>query len=219
MNTNDPKENKTFGFWNIFENCNDFKRDEIEKAFKIFLENYCKLICFSLDYTISKNNTDFYISGFNHPTMWAHYGDNYRGICIVLDQNIFQTDNFQKNDDLFDFVNYESVLKFPSINQDEWKKRQDDYFKEFLIENAKEFFFTKYFHWQSENEKRFVHLGSKKYCSIENSIAGVFLGYDFDDNLISLLQKLLPKNTWIEKISIIDGRLFPISNWISDKSN
>jgi hypothetical protein len=153
LNTNDPKENKTFGFWNIFENCNDFKRDEIEKAFKIFLENYCKLICFSLDYTISKNNTDFYISGFNHPTMWAHYGDNYRGICIVLDQNIFQTDNFQKNDDLFDFVNYESVLKFPSINQDEWKKRQDDYFKEFLIENAKEFFFTKYFHWQSENEK------------------------------------------------------------------
>jgi hypothetical protein len=67
--------------------------------------------------------------------------------------------------------------------------------------------------------KRFVHLGSKKYCSIENSIAGVFLGYDFDDNLISLLQKILPKNTWIEKISIIDGRLFPISNWISDKSN
>ncbi len=220
LNTNDPKENKTFGFWSIFNDCDDFKTDKIKEAFKSFLDNYCKLVCFSKDYTISQNGTDFYISGFNHPTMWAHYGDNYKGICVVLNQDTFKADNFENDDDLFDSVNYSHCLEFPPIDFSKWEKRQDDYFKKYLFDNAKDFFFTKYFHWQSEDEKRFVHLGSKEFCSIKNSIAGVFVGNNFDDELMKLIKKYLPgENTWIGKISISDGRLFPIQKYPNNENN
>jgi len=219
LNTNDPKENQTFGFESIFENCDDFSKVKLKKAFKEFLNNYCKLICFSTDYDFSENNTDFLISGAISPTMWAHYGNNYKGICIVLCNDTFRSENKNENHDLFEKINYSPYLHFPLLDQTEWERRQDEYFKEFLIKNSKVFFFTKHYHWQSENEKRFVHFGSKKFCSIKNSIVGVFVGYDFDDRLIGLIKRFLPNDRWIGKISIIDGRLIPIPYGMNNDIN
>lgn len=210
LHTNDPKESKTFGFWSILESCHDFKAAKIKKAFKSYLNRYCKLLCFSTDYQILRNKTDFYFSGFDHPTMWAHYGNNYKGVCIVLYKENFKSNNFQEENDLFDNVDYVNPLNFPSINQSHWEDRKDEYFKEYLKENAIHFFFSKHKHWQSEDELRLVHLGSKVFCSIENSIAGIYLGNEFDKSLIGVLGKMLPSNVWVHRMSINDGRLFPI---------
>lgn len=207
LNTNDPKENKTFGFGSIYDNCDPFRITEIKKAFKLFLDVYCKLICFSTDYIISDNRTEYYTCGVDHPTMWTHYSNGYKGICIVIDQNNFKTDNLQNNFEWFEDVNYNPCLKFPSINQNDWEIGKDEYFRQFLNENKNDLFYRKHIHWQHENEKRYVHIGNKDYCSISNSIEGIIVGNNFDNKLIHLIKKFLPANRWIEKVIIDDGRI------------
>ena len=62
---------------------------EITNAFKKYLSKYCKHLCFSSDYVLPINGTDFYISGYNHPYMWAHYANRSTGVCLVLDKEKF----------------------------------------------------------------------------------------------------------------------------------
>jgi hypothetical protein len=73
LESNDPKENKTFGFWSILQDCNDLKRDTIKYEFERFLRENCNQLCFSTDYLEKHRKTNFPVSGYNHPTMWAHY--------------------------------------------------------------------------------------------------------------------------------------------------
>ena len=211
LNVNDPKESKTFGFWSIFDSDNDLLNIDTREHFKTFLRNKCKLTCFSSDYIITSNNTDWRIHGFNHPTMWTHYSDNHKGVCLVLSKKRFKDDNVIDSNYEFNHVDYTQTFKYPKMDLGAWQSNGDQYFKEYIHQNLRDLFFTKYFHWQNEDECRLFHIGDSDFCNIDNSLVGIYLGYDFDMSLNGLLKKVIPENVWIEKIYVDHGKIYPKS--------
>ena len=120
LESNDPKEYKTFGFWSIFKDCEMFKSGEIEKEFKKYLSVHCKQICFSNDYYEIPEKCERPYLGYNHPTMWSHYASNSKGICFVLNKSKFlETNKFE----IFDDINYDSYFHLPQIDSKLWEKK------------------------------------------------------------------------------------------------
>lgn len=201
LNSNDPKENKTFGFWSIYENCNEFKKNKIKNSLELFLNKNCKHLCFSMDY--QNPNSSIWINGFDHPTMWAHYGGNSKGICLAINKQAF----LEENPNLICYeVKYEPYFKFPQIDEYKWSDKKDDYFKEFLTENSELLFFRKHNHWSFEHEFKVIEIGQREYCTIKKSLVGIYLGADFDLTQIKLLTQIKPENTCIEQVRICEGR-------------
>lgn len=67
--------------------------------------------------------------GSNHPAMWAHYGENSNGVCIVLDQESLIDNNKELLADYFyklEDIDYSAVCSpddsitnaIPSVNQE-----------------------------------------------------------------------------------------------------
>jgi hypothetical protein len=203
LDSNDPKENKTFGYWSIFQDCDEFKLHTIKSAFEHFLKESCKHLCFSNDYLEKNRNTYFRRNGYKHPTMWAHYADNSRGICLVLDKKKFINQNQNL---LYQRIKYKTVLKFPILNFNEWNKKKDSYFRNFLTKNARRIFFNKHLHWNVEHEIKFIEIGVQEFCSIEDSLVGMYLGPDLDKTLYPLAYKSMEPYGWVEKVIIEDGQ-------------
>jgi hypothetical protein len=212
VDVNDPKENKSFGFGSIYTEFEDWHRETWAKiTFESFIKKTCKLTCFCGDYTIKENGTDFLKLGFDHPTMWAHYADNYRGMCIVLDEQAFKEQIGIDNDKFFfNSIQYRNVIDFPPIIKIDYDEDRDGYFEKYIKENHESFFFQKYSHWSHEHEKRLVHIGKQEFVSIENSLKGIYIGPEFDKRLDNLLDLIIKKDIWISQLKIKDGNLFPI---------
>lgn len=203
LESNDPKESQTFGFWSILENCDDWLRYDIKNEFECYLRNECKQLCFSTDYIIKNRKTSFKIAGYKNPVMWAHYAAKSKGVCLVINKRLFidQHKHLIKNR-----VKYKSMLKFPKIDMNKWKNEKELYFKQYLLQNANELFFQKNFHWSSEHEIKFIGIETQEFCSIEDSLYGVYLGPDINEEHIELAYKLIPESKRIEKVIIDDGR-------------
>ncbi|HQX51560.1 MAG TPA: DUF2971 domain-containing protein [Planctomycetaceae bacterium] len=91
-NVNDPRESKD---WQIgmaggpggtpsFDVLGTFNA-EINNAAKV----KCKLLCFATDGAgcrSDKFSTAMFSRGFAHPRMWAQYGQNHKGLCLVFDR-------------------------------------------------------------------------------------------------------------------------------------
>lgn len=82
---NDPKESKpTFSF-SLNNSTTNVELFEFYKRFLTFL----KIMCLCIDNKSYFKNLDdinrFPGKGFDHPRMWAQYGENHRGICLVFD--------------------------------------------------------------------------------------------------------------------------------------
>jgi hypothetical protein len=199
LDSNDPKEYKSFGFWSILEDFPDFERNKIKDQFQVFLRNQCKQLCFSLCYFYN----DTFIDGYNHPAMWAHYGENQKGICIVLDKEQF----IKSNPGLLHCkVDYLPSFKFSKLKKDK-AQHDHDHFKRYLIKNQKKLFFTKHLHWACEHEYKFVGIGDTEFCSITDSLTGIFVGNNFPKELLSCLFGLVPKYVDVKKIIFDNGSL------------
>ena len=202
LESNDPKENRTFGFWSILSEVDMSKHQTIKHAFQVFLHKNCKHLCFSQDY--KKNR--FFVPGFRHPTMWAHYADNSKGVCLVINREKFLLENSKL---INSKIKYKSILDFPSIDWRQWEKGENSYLEKFVNKNANKLFFQKHYHWSNEHELKFIEIGQIEYCSIQNSLVGVYLGPDFDSKLNNLILELMkPYNGQIERLIIEDGEFF-----------
>jgi len=196
LESNDPKENKSFGFWSILEHFNDKERIRVKKQFESFLKSKCKQLCFSLSYFIGET----FVKGFNHPSMWAHYGENQKGVCIVLNREKFKNSNPSL---MYDEVGYLPSFQFPKLMKDN-PDNNDKIFEEYLRENKKEMFFTKHYHWGCEHEYKFVEIGNLDYCSIRDSLVGIFVGNSFPEKFVKCLFDLVPDYK-VKKIVFQDG--------------
>lgn len=199
LESNDPKEYKTYSFWSIFEQFADFETIEIKNKFQFFLKSQCKQLCFSLSYFYK----GAFIDGYNHPAMWAHYGENQNGICLVLDREKFIKSNAGL---LHDEVEYLPSFKFPKLKNG---NTQCDYnhFEKYLIENQKALFFTKHLHWACEHEYKFVGIGNTEFCSIADSLTAIYVGNNFPKELLSCLFSLVPEYVVVKKIIFDNGSL------------
>jgi len=211
LESNDPKENKTFGYWSIFDGIDSFTQLEMRRNFESYLKDNCKQLCFSTDYMLP--NSCIWRNGFDHPSMWAHYADNSKGVCLVINRADFVKENLIDDSlDIIDKVIYEPCFEFPKMNEFLWREDNLNYFNSFLRENAKEIFFKKHLHWRHEDEYKIIGLGNKMFYSIKDSLKGVYIGVDFKEMLKPMLKKLLPENVWVEKIWIDEGSFCAISD-------
>ncbi len=121
----------------------------------------------------------------NEPTMWAHYADNYRGMCLVFDPSVLPEGAFTK-------VKYGK--KRPSVSFNDLQNigggnGSGDIFSDELLA-------TKSDSWAYEEEYRLIamHCGDKRYngfMSMPNGfLKRVILGFDCDyspSNIRSIL--------------------------------
>lgn len=50
-----------------------------------YINEHCHILSFSQNY----DEYGYCQEGTNHPAMWAHYADDSKGVCIVIDKEAF----------------------------------------------------------------------------------------------------------------------------------
>lgn len=154
-----------------------------------YIDDQCAYLSFAQNYSYQGYNQ----RGTNHPSMWAYYSDNTNGVCIVLEQKSFETENknILKKNYIFDNIEY------AFINASNKRFFSDDVrnAKELVLRNVKELIFTKHIDWQHENERRLFLYDydtiKREYLSIEKSIKYISFGHRFwqnKNNIIKLLE-------------------------------
>ncbi len=120
-----------------------------------------KQISFTMDY-------DTYVKGCMSPTMWAHYGDKRRGVCIEFD---FDKLHFPNNS-VAQCVNYLTHLPYSyEIPTDVYTIND---LKQFIDKNINDLFFTKSDKWCIENEFRII-CNTAEYLDVQKAITAIYL--------------------------------------------
>lgn len=208
INMNDPKENlihKT--------NYNEAFRlyiflDDFELAKKV--QNETNVLAFSVDRNVDNGNNKVLIKGYQLQRMWAQYGGNNTGVCLLIDYDKFIEENKDKIaekkiiDDIvsYDYYNYKEFPRplygrnyneRPSIESIIKDRSHWDSIKA-NDKLVKERFFSKNIDWQGESEYRFLsfeNLEGDPYLSIENSLEKVILGINASRHFLpSIIDKV-----------------------------
>ena len=136
-----------------------------------FIKEKCHLLCFSQNYDIC----GFGHEGTNHPAMWAHYAENSKGVCIVIDKEAF----IKKNKAILDshFYKFEDVeyilFNTPKDTEINYEANTPE---EFIMNNWKALFFLKHNDWINEDEHRLFLMDYDGKLSIDGCIKYVVLG-------------------------------------------
>ncbi|MEB4872108.1 DUF2971 domain-containing protein [Priestia megaterium] len=111
---NDPRESKDWPF-KVFcfyeQNYNKF-HEGIFKELHNYIMNHVFISCFSVQ------NAGKSLSDINHDLrMWAQYGDNHQGVCILFNKNQLEKEiqRATKGNNLF----HENIKYLPHINQND----------------------------------------------------------------------------------------------------
>lgn len=199
INTNDPKETKTWQFsvgTNEKRDLSGYNFTETSERFTQALKHKTNLACFSMDEALTGDHTrDIYARGFGKSRMWAQYADNHKGVCMVFEKSaIRKAVTAQLRDGRFrlygGLVIYKNHLITEvnnpvhgfTIDADYLEKLGFDEYLKLHIENYhKVLFFEKVTDWSSENEFRVVVFGEREeelFLNIDGTIAGVLFGTD-----------------------------------------
>lgn len=163
--TNDPRERMEYS---AALNVNAKHGYKLLQIFQ--MRNYGTITCFSGDNEDTK--------GFDLPTMWAHYGDEYRGVALMICPITLLEEN---NESLFfDKVLYEK----PKANIVMEGGMTPEELRQLL-------FFSKRPDWNSEKEWRLLSLRSQGMCHIRKSLKSIVLGLDFNPDYIPSIKKLI----------------------------
>ena len=211
INTNDPRENKSFIFSGAagpgieIGNIMD-RNEEISKI----LRNDCKVLCFCED-------IPYNMFGYELSRMWALYGDNHEGVCLELDREVFAEENkidpmLFKNIQYFQFdINKQFNYKLVDYNAMH-THGPEKYLKDVFRHTHLDFlYFTKNKEWDSEYEIRLMHFSTNptdEFCSIKNSIKNIFVGVSFQEKNLDSLIKACPQVD-ISKLEFLDARMRP----------
>jgi hypothetical protein len=170
--TNDPREYYAWSFPSNKESSDseDLFAQSLQTG-KEIREN-CKILCFNKE-----------ISGYKNLMMWAHYGDNHRGICLEIDEEKFlktnsETFNSQKHF-FYDKIDYRKDEPSPSFSVPTEIKTNTN---KIIDKYYKELFFTKSECWQEEQEYRILVKAEENInliCELKNNLKRVILGLDF----------------------------------------
>lgn len=199
INTNDPKETKTWQFsvrTNEERDLSGYSLAEISERFTQALKHKTNLACFSQDEALTGDHTrDIYARGFGKSRMWAQYADNHKGVCLVLEKSAIRkaaADQF--GDDRFRLYGGPVIYKDRLITEvnnpadgfvidaDYLEKLGfDEYVKAHVKSHHKALFFEKVTDWSRENEFRVVVFGEREeelFLNIDGTIVGVLFGTD-----------------------------------------
>lgn len=133
---------------------------------------YIKDSCSVISFTKNVNCQE----GSDHPAMWAHYGDNSNGVCIVIDENRLLENNkelLSKHFYKLEKVRYSRVCS-PNGYSLTAKKYPDE--SVFIQKNYKELFYKKHSDWSYEKEVRFFIEQPEVFLNIKGAIKHIVLG-------------------------------------------
>ncbi len=178
-NVNDPRERMK-----IFPVV-DVKAKNAYKGLRFLQKrdiNTNTITCFSGDSKETK--------GFDLPTMWAHYGDNYRGVSLKICPVTFMEEN--KGALSFDKVCYEKPVAKITVEG------------EMSLEELRRLlFFSKRPDWNSEQEWRLLSINNQKMCNIQKSLKAIILGLDFNYAFLPCIKKLIEgKEIMIQQLKL-----------------
>jgi hypothetical protein len=223
INTNDPKETKTWQF-SIGTNENldlsGYSLTEISERFTQALKHKTNLACFSQDEALTGDHTrDIYARGFGKSRMWAQYADNHKGVCLVFERSaIRKSVEDQFGDERFRLYGGPVIYKDRLVTQvnnpaggfvidaDRLKKLGfHEYVKAHVETHHKGLFFEKVTDWRRENEFRVVVFGEREedlFLNINGAIAGVVFGTDCtEEDIKKTVAKCAPGKTQFEQIA------------------
>lgn len=196
-NLNDPKESKFEDIY-VFGNA-DLPFGDTRNRLIDFFRLKVKAVCFSrddqnVDYP-HPYSSDMCSRGYAKSRMWATYGDNHKGVCLVFDKeklrDIF-TVNKNTNDHLFyGSVNYgriySEIMKDNEAFYADIKELNEDFetaINKMISNHWKTYFLFKHEDWVTENEYRFLLVGDKEeneYLPFKDALAGIAVGMDISE--------------------------------------
>ncbi|MBE6317582.1 MAG: DUF2971 domain-containing protein [Bacteroidales bacterium] len=166
FNTNDPTEGRPiFVYGEADPNHHNIEQDSL--APKTMYFNEYKKYKF-VSFCGNKNN----IEGWRISSMWAHYAQNHKGVCIEID-----TDKLIVPDTIKGcWIDYNGKFPPPFTRE----QNIEQYFQD----NDKFILYTKSPEWEYEQEYRFIS-SSEEYLDITGAITHIYCGC----RMCSLTQK------------------------------
>lgn len=189
-NMNDPRESKKWRFNVSYlrEKPDNIGFNEIQEKLNSYLKMKTKVLCFTKD-NLDFNGIDNISRGYLHPRMWAQYGGNHKGICLMFDKSKLGkiiNDNLSPKGDI-----YHSAVKYGKfsinpfhVDYDELKTLgYDKFIEKHVKENYQELYFEKMLDWKDECEYRWVLISNEnsdyEYIQYMDSLVAIILGVDF----------------------------------------
>lgn len=201
---NDPKESNysaaLYGGDSI-EGCKELLDRLIE-----FHQTRIKAACFSMDDpSIAIRGGEHIFHGWAKPTMWAHYAENHKGVCLAFKKQplvrAFER-QFAACPRLFHGnVNYQ---EYRAIREDyietrhclhkvhvQTKELQEDFnaaVLTYLDTNCEEMYFRKHGDWAGERESRLLFVSEDdgfELLDVTDSIAGVCSGFAMEGSMLA----------------------------------
>jgi hypothetical protein len=217
---NDPWEYQHFRFQveNLPESLN---LGEFQKRLSHSIRAGSRLLCTSADlptrlHPMHFTEPDFavgcgsgsyqFLRGYGHPRMWAQYGSNHAGVCIMLDRA--KLDNKIRAAAGVDRVysgrvRYDDNLArlgdrsiFHLQGQEIASRGVDKFIDEFAARHIQEIFFTKSIDWVNEREYRWLIKGETDepiYVPVDGAIQAIIVGERFQMNYLPSLYPFAEK--------------------------
>jgi hypothetical protein len=197
LSTNDPREAKEWEFDLVWEgNLKPPDLDEhsnIKQTATARAKNRVKLLCTSSDEpdTIKRDRFDLLARGCARPRMWAQYGENHSGICLVLTRDklhgailqqlhgntsvhagpVEYSNNAATDSGAFS-LNYNRIVEIGL----------DAVLDEHLQAHHRHLFFEKGTDWAAEREYRWVlhsDVPGPEFVDRTGCVAGIIMGSEF----------------------------------------
>ena len=199
--TNDPKESKNWKFdFHLGDGASPSHIESMElwEIISEEIKSKCKVLCFSKDKKGLGDDflNDIYLRGFAKSRMWAQYGDNHKGVCLIFNKQSIEAlliEQFGSISDLYATdIKYKNrplkgdIFKSPySLNYPLLKELGvTEYVRRHIYTHNDELIFEKSLDWRDEDEYRYMLLIeniNNQYLKYENALCGVVFGADTDD--------------------------------------
>lgn len=199
---NDPRETNGGGF-ELEPAVSDpppydwAEQAEIQSSFRQRYKNNSFVFCATLD----ENTGDKEMQrGYGMPRMWAQYGDNHAGACLVFDREKLQSlaDRKFPKDCWYSSVDYDPQMLSAgegayTFSYEEYKSNGFEYFKQLATQYKEQLYFRKHEDWKGEQEWRITTLSEEGYdkgllLPYEDSLKYIILGDRATENTIKAVR-------------------------------
>jgi Protein of unknown function (DUF2971) len=196
-NTNDPREAKDW-FVTPVSATSGFDPalfQDTQEALNIRLKRETKVTCFSVDGEPKGNRDEEPLErGWAHPRMWAHYGDNHHGVCLVFDkprleeafrQELEHRGELDAGNVAYSDMNPALTRAFVMNMTEVSALGVDAAIDAHAAQNVGTLLFTKLSDWATEMEYRFVLRGrdaSFEFVDLCDTLLAACVGTDYPDS-------------------------------------
>jgi hypothetical protein len=191
---NDPRES-SLGWIDTCGNGHDYniqdllEANELKESVGSSLRLFCASQCCEDD-LLSFDALE--TKAYGRPRMWAQYGDNSKGFCVILDKNSFHNEIESQVDNLehliagkVEYIDWLSIVSGgATIEYGKGIPSSKNRIFEIINSNQmlKSLYFNKSIDWGGEKEFRWLMYSESKQDTlvpIQNSIKAVVLGWKF----------------------------------------